>query len=273
MSFSSSIILLLVIANLIVSYKGFTSEAFMSAYSFHIESVLVKKEYFRMISAGFLHVDWKHLIFNMLTIYFFGTYLLDYAGPLLFLIIYFASMIGGKFFSLFVHRNHPDYHAVGASGAACGIMYAFIAIYPTAIVMFFLPAWIYGIGYVLYTIYGIKTKKGDVAHEGHLGGALVGLLIFVLFHPTVFVEHYFVILVIAIPSIAFIVYTIKHPEHLIIGGFGRKTDPIKTYSIDQKYNLEKSQQQKELDRILDKINDRGLESLSKKEKEHLKRFS
>jgi membrane associated rhomboid family serine protease len=270
---SSSIILLIIIANFIISYKGFTDKVFFDGYKFQVENILVKKDYIRLISNGFLHLDWQHLIFNMLSLYLFGGELISDTGIVPFFIIYFVSLLGGALLSLYIHRNHADYHSAGASGAVCGVLFAFIAIHPDTPILFFLPAWLYGIVYVLYTIYGIKANKGNIGHDAHLGGALAGLFIFLVFKPSVFLENYIVILLIAIPCIAFIVYTVKHPEHLIIGGFGRKADPVKTYSIDHKYNLEKSNQEREVDRILDKINDRGIESLTKKEKEHLKRFS
>src|SRR6185369_12962385 len=114
----SGIITLLIILNTVIfSYRGFKDESFFARYSFEIDRVLVNKEYIRLISSGLLHVSWMHLIFNMVALYFFSTNLESYLGPFRFLLIYIASLVGGNLFSLFIHRHHGDYSAVGASGA------------------------------------------------------------------------------------------------------------------------------------------------------------
>jgi membrane associated rhomboid family serine protease len=268
--------LLLVIANFIISYKGFTNQAFFDGYKFQVDSILVKKDYVRLISSGFLHGNWLHLIFNMYSLYAFSDVLEMHFGPAKFLAIYFASLIGGDLLSLFIHRNHGDYSAIGASGAVCGVIFAYIAAFPGSHILFLgfisIPNWLYGLAYVLFSIYGIKANKGNIGHDAHLGGALVGLLVALLFEPSLFMQNYLTILIISIPCIAYIFYIVKRPEHIIIDPFKKDAD-TKTYSIDHKYNLEKNKQEREVDRILDKINDRGIESLTKKEKEHLKRFS
>ncbi len=276
MPLTSIIGLLLVIANFIISYKGFTNPIFFDGYKFEVDSILVKKDYIRLISSGFLHGDWMHLIFNMYSLYAFSDVLEMHFGPMKFFIIYFVSLVGGNLLSLYIHRNQGDYSAIGASGAVCGAIFAYIAVFPGASILFLgfisIPNWFYGLAYVLFSIYGIKANKGNIGHDAHLGGALVGLLIALVFEPNALMENYITILIIVIPCLTFIFYTVKKPSHLLINPFAKKRE-AKVFSIDHKYNLEKSQQQKELDRILDKINDRGLESLSKKEKEHLKRFS
>src|ERR1044072_914057 len=82
----------IIIANVFVSYKGFTDREFFARYSFEVEKILIYKDYKRLITSGFLHVNWMHLIFNMIGLFFFGGSL----GPLDFVLIYFASMVGGN---------------------------------------------------------------------------------------------------------------------------------------------------------------------------------
>ena len=106
----------LIVINIAFSYKGFTNALFFDSYKFEVERILINKDYKRLISSGFLHVSWTHLIFNMLSLYAFSGLLENQIGELNFLIIYFASLITGDLFALYIHRNHGDYSSVGASG-------------------------------------------------------------------------------------------------------------------------------------------------------------
>src|ERR1043165_5872820 len=156
--------LLLVIINIIISYRGFNNGQFFDGYKYEVDAILIRKDYIRLLSSGFLHVDWRHLIFNMVSLYAFCGSVEFMLGPFNFLLIYFASLIGGDLLSLYIHRQHGDYSSVGASGAVCGVIFASIALFPGMVIGFFgldltVPAWIYGILFVLYSIYGIKSTK------------------------------------------------------------------------------------------------------------------
>src|ERR1041385_2082240 len=94
--------LILIIANIAFSYKGFTNQLFFDGYKFEIDSILVNKDYKRLITSGFLHVGWTHLIFNMISLFAFSGIVENYLGSLQFLIIYFASLVGGDLLCLFV---------------------------------------------------------------------------------------------------------------------------------------------------------------------------
>ena len=265
--------LTIILSNFLCSYNGFKNENFLNKYKFEIDKILINKEYIRLISSGFLHINWMHLIFNMLGIYAFSSLLENQLGELNFLLIYFMSLLGGNLFALFIHRNHADYNAVGASGAVCGIIFASIALYPGLGIGFWgipfsIPSWLYGILYILYTLYGIKSAKDNIGHEAHLGGAVIGMLVAILLRPNSIQENYIPILVILIPAITFIIIIIKKPQVLLIDNLFFKTHQ-KYSNIDLDYNEQKLNKQKELDYLLDKISKNGLASLSKKEKERL----
>lgn len=269
--------LILIAANIIVSYKGFKSQSFFDRYKFEVDRILVDKEYRRVVTSGFLHVGWMHLIFNMFSLYIFSAPVEAAFGSMNFLVIYFASLIGGDLFSLYIHRNHGDYDSVGASGAVCGIIFASIALFPGMHIGFFMlpfsmPGWLYGLLYVLYSVYGIRSGKDNIGHEAHLGGALIGMLIAILLVPAALIENYFTILIIAVPVITFIYLIITKPHLLLIDNFYFKKHK-NYYSVDHKYNEQRHDHQKEIDRILDKINTRGMSSLSRREKETLKQYS
>jgi len=277
MSNTGTIALIILVVNVVFSYKGFTNEQFFDRYKFEVDKILINKDYKRLITSGFLHVSWMHLIVNMISLMLFSGSVEGYLGGLKFLIVYVASLIGGDLFTLLVHKNHGDYTSVGASGAVCGIIFASIALFPGMSVGLFvlpisIPGWLFGILFVLYSIYGIKSQRGNIGHEAHLGGALVGMIVAVFMEPSVFVENYVTILIIIVPTVAFIYIIITRPQFLLIDNFFFKTHE-KVYNIDQRYNLEKANQQKEIDRILDKINRHGINSLTKSESQELKDYS
>jgi len=264
--------LLLIIANVLVSWKGFKDRNFYERYEFSVEKILIYKQYYRLFTSGFLHVNWMHLIFNLIALYFFSGSVEYYFGPLQFLLVYFASMIGGDLFSLFIHRHDSGYSSVGASGAVNGIIFAAIAVFPGMRMFFGIPAWLFGLAYVLYSIYGVRSRRDNVGHESHLAGALIGMLLGVAMFPASLSENLFTILIIAVPCIAFIYIILTRPHLLLVDNHFFKAQK-KYYSIDHKYNEEKMNTEKEVDRILEKISRKGMKSLTAKEKEILQNQS
>ena len=268
--------LLLIIANALFSYKGFKNHAFFDGYKFEIDPILRQKDYKRLITSGFLHVDWMHLLFNMFTLYSFSGAIEAAFGGWQMLIIYFASLIGGDLLALFIHRHHSNYSAVGASGAVCGLIFAVIALFPGGEIGMFgirgIPNWLFGILFVAGSIYGIKSKRDNIGHDAHLGGALVGMLVAIILHPEKLQGNLMPILLITIPTILFIIIIATKPHLLYTENFFRKkaSSLQQNYNIDQKFNADKNQRQQEIDRILDKINRTGAKSLSDKEKETLR---
>ncbi len=267
---------ILIIANVIFSYKGFASDIFFDRYKFEVEKILIYKDYKRLITSGFLHVNWLHLSFNMFSLYAFSGLVEGTLGTIKFVIIYFVSLIGGNLLSLFVHRNDSAYSSVGASGAICGIMFASIALFPGIGISFFglfsLPSWLYGTLFIAFSIYAVRSRKDNIGHEAHLGGALIGMLIALLMQPSAFLENYITILIILIPTIIFIYLIITRPHILFVDNLFY-TEHKNNYSIDHKYNEQRNMNQQEIDKILDKISRKGMNSLSKKEKETLKENS
>lgn len=170
--------LLIILANILISRQGFKDYYFFEKYKFNIRSVQ-QGDYVRMVSSGFLHADWQHLIFNMITLFFFAKIVIYHVGVLLFLLIYLVALIFGSLFSLYFHKNEPYYSAVGASGAVTGILYAAILFSPQMMIFVFflpLPAYLFGVGYLLYSIYGMKSRTDNIGHSAHFGGAVGGFL-------------------------------------------------------------------------------------------------
>lgn len=269
--------LILMVANLAVSYKGFKDPLFFNRYKFEVEAILQFKDYKRLLTSGFLHVSWMHLLFNMLSLYFFSSLIEQSLGPVRFLIIYFGSLLGGDLLALFVHRHHGDYSSVGASGAVCGIIFASIAVFPDLGLSLFglpisIPGWLYGLLFVLYSIYGIRSAKDNVGHEAHLGGALVGIILAVIMEPSALKNNYTPILIIVVPTLLFIYLIIKKPGAVMVDNHYYNTHKV-YFDIDDRYNEEKVNRQQEIDRILDKIGRKGIDSLTPKEKQALDDYS
>lgn len=183
-------VLILIVANVLVSLKGFNDVAFFDRYKFQVGKIQAGEK-LRMITSGFLHADWLHLGFNMYTLYLFGKFVVINFGILSFLLIYFGSLLAGSLYSLYQHRNNAYYSAIGASGAVSGIVFSAVILYPEMELIMFpipipLPGYVFGIGYLLYSIYGMKNQLGNVGHSAHLGGAIGGYALTLLLKPNVF---------------------------------------------------------------------------------------
>ena len=199
-----NILLIVIIAlTVIVSFKGFEDISFFRKYEFHIGSIRAGEQ-FRMISSAFLHADISHLAFNMLTLYFFAPIVYGYLGNFTFALVYVASLIFGSLLTLLFHKNEYSYRAIGASGAVTGILYSAILLQPDmSLFLFFIPipipAYIFGIGYLLYSIYGMKAKRDNIGHTAHFGGAIGGYVITLIVKPMLFIENIEMVLLLAIP--------------------------------------------------------------------------
>ena len=194
--------IIILIATIAMSYYGFNNATFFNRYMFNVGAVQ-KGDYVRLISSGFLHANWEHLIFNMISLFFFYEVVTDSMGELLFVFIYFGSMLLGNVFSLQIYKRQSYYSAIGASGAVSGIIFTAIALYPKAIKVNFLPGWLFGALYFGYSVFMMfNPQKGDnLGHTAHIGGALFGLAVVVLYAPTIVVHNALYLGIMALPLV------------------------------------------------------------------------
>ena len=202
---TNNVVLLIIVANVLFSMQGFNNISFFEKYKFNIAGIK-RGEQIRMLSSGFLHADWVHLGFNMYTLYIFAPIVINFLGNLKFILIYLASLTIGNLLSFFFHKNEPHYSAIGASGAVSGILYASILLYPgmDLFIMFIpipIPAYIFGIGYLLYSIYGMKSQRDNIGHDAHFGGAIAGYIMTLAFEPHMFQTNQLMVILLAIPII------------------------------------------------------------------------
>ena len=200
----NAILIGIIVANVLISYKGFNDLSFFRKYEFHVGSIRAGEQ-IRMFSSGFLHADFPHLIFNMLTLYFFAPVVIEYLGDFSFALIYIGSLIFGSLLTMLLHKNDYSYRAVGASGAVTGVLYSAILLQPDMMLgLFFvipIPAYLFGILYLMYSIYGMKAKNDNIGHTAHFGGAIGGYVITLIKDPQLFVDHTLMVVLLAIPIV------------------------------------------------------------------------
>ena len=196
-------VLLLFIAMFVVSIRGFRDPVFFRKYLFEVSDVKYKKEYYRLITCGFLHVDWMHLLFNTITLYFFYAIPFGFLGEVRFFVLYFVGLGLSGYFSYLIHRNDSGYAAVGASGAVSAVLFSAIPI-PIPI-----PGYIFAVAYLLYTTYGMRRSWGNVGHAAHLGGAAAGVLLTLLMEPRAWHLHPWMVGIILTLLVVLIVWELK----------------------------------------------------------------
>jgi membrane associated rhomboid family serine protease len=264
----------------IISYAGFTRPGFAERFLFDTQGILRYKQYYRIISSGFLHGDWIHLIFNMYTLYSFGGVIEQVYGPIQFLAIYFTAIIGGNLLSLVLHRNH-EYYALGASGGVCGIIFACIFLLPgSSVYMFFIPfpipAHYFVLFFIIFSYIGLRGRIGNIGHDAHLGGAIIGLVVTTIMHPSIVIESPKLYTGVMGLSVAIMLLLYFYPLHLP----GHTYQPVwnKPKPSKRKNNItdetnRKPTDEEVIERLLDKVSKRGINSLTYVEKSQLEAIS
>lgn len=166
-----------------------------------------------MISSAFLHGDLMHLAFNMFTLFMFAPLVIHVFGSIYFLVVYFVSLLLGNVLTMYFYKNNYNYRAIGASGAVMGAVYAAILINPEMkLFLLFIPipipAYLFGMGYLFYSIYGMKANRDNIGHAAHFGGALGGLVLTLVRAPQLIESEPLIIGLLLIP-IAVLFYMVK----------------------------------------------------------------
>lgn len=188
--------------NSIVALTIFLSTIAISAYTMYKNHSLLYKMMFSpyeakhngrwhtLITSGFVHADLTHLIFNMLTFYFFAFKLEAVVGPFSFLIIYFGSMVLADIGSIIKHKDNPNYRSLGASGAISGVVFSTILYFPTSKMMIMpipvpIPAVVFGGLYLAWCYFAAKQANDNINHSAHFIGALAGIALTIVLEPNI----------------------------------------------------------------------------------------
>lgn len=195
----------LILVNVVFSFKGFNDLSFFNSYKFNVGAIKAGDQ-LRMFSSGFLHANIPHLVLNMYVLYIFAPVVIFGLNNIKFLIVYVVSLAFGSLLSLFFHKDESHYSAVGASGAVTGVLYAAILLRPEmSLYLFFIPipipAYIFGVGYLLYSIYGMKAQNDNVGHDAHFGGAIGGYITTLLLMPSLFERNMNIVLLLLVPIV------------------------------------------------------------------------
>lgn len=174
----SEIIIFCLIAFSLLVWKFPSWLPVLSEYPYRI---VHEKKIYQIITGHFVHANWIHLLFNVMTLYSFGPAMETILGGKWFLIVYIISHLTGSLTVIIYRRNQPGYSSVGASAAIVGIVYCYMVFYPlSSLYLFFIPvgipAFLLGSFFLIFTIWGMRTSYGHLSHESHLGGAIFGLL-------------------------------------------------------------------------------------------------
>lgn len=186
------ITLLLIAVTCVVSFAAFRRPQLGQKLVLWPPAVTRKHEYWRLLTSGFVHADLQHLLFNMLTLFFFGglmeRFFVFYLGAVGYVLFYLSGVVVAIVPSYLHHRHDANYVSLGASGAVSAVLFAFILVQPWALIFVFffpLPAIVYAILYVGYSIYMDHRGGDNINHSAHLWGAAYGILFTVATQPRV----------------------------------------------------------------------------------------
>lgn len=208
--------MILVLVTGLSSFLGFRTPALVDRYLLDSQRILRRNEYWRTVTSAFFHADLGHLFFNLFSLYSFAQGIELIYGPGTLLVIYFSSVLGGSLLSLWIHRRE-EYRALGASGGVCGVIYAAIFLLPgSSVYIFFIPipipAAVYAILFLVISIWGIRSRFGNIGHDAHVGGALVGLVVTTFLYPEVILAQPLLFLVVTSISVGLMLWLIRRDK-------------------------------------------------------------
>ena len=186
------ITILIIAVTCVTSFLAFNSYVTMNRLILWPPAVKRDREYWRLVTYGLIHADGQHLLFNMITLYFFGQYMeriyVNEIGVVGYVLFYVGGLVASILPSYATNENNPDYRSLGASGAVSAVLFAFILMHPWAMIYFLffpMPAILYAVLYLGYSIYMDRRGRGNVNHSAHLWGAAYGVIFTLLAEPRV----------------------------------------------------------------------------------------
>lgn len=184
--------LILIVVTCVVSWAAFKNSKLGYDLAMWPPGVTRKHQYYRLLTYGFVHADLQHLLFNMLTLFFFGRLIEQifglFIGPVGYVLFYLSAMVVSILPTWFRHRDDANYLSIGASGAVSAVLFAFILFQPWSLIFVFffpIPAIVYAVVYIGFTIYMERRGSDNINHSAHLWGAGYGVLFTIIMKPGV----------------------------------------------------------------------------------------
>ena len=191
---------LLVGLNIIISFIAFQNKNITNNLLFHPVSIRERKEYYRFLTSGFIHADIMHLAFNMIALFSFGNnieYLFsEIFGPIgriYYFFMYLSAIPVASLYDYFKNKENNNYAALGASGGVAAIIFSCILFDPYAIYRIYfipIPAILFGVLYIVYTVYMSRKGNDNIGHFAHLFGSVYGVLFTIAIYPLI-VPYFF----------------------------------------------------------------------------------
>ena len=176
--------IILVIITCVVSYLAFQNRQLQSRLMLYPVVMRKPKEAYRLISAGFVHVDMLHLAFNMISFFFFGRLLEEKIGIELFIMLYLSAILVANLPSYYKQMGNPNYAALGASGGVAAIIFAWIYLQPWKEIYLFMaipmPALVFAVAYLIYSYVMSKKPEQHIGHDAHFWGSVYGFLFMIV---------------------------------------------------------------------------------------------
>ncbi|WP_034586435.1 rhomboid family intramembrane serine protease [Acinetobacter sp. HR7] len=185
----------LILITCVISFIAFSKEKVMNRLIFWPPAIQ-RGEYDRFIAHGFIHADGTHLLFNMITLFFFGSiiesFYRQYLFDMGFVLFYLGGLIAAILPSYLKNKNNPRWASLGASGAVSAVLFAYILFEPWKLIFVFfipVPAIIFAVLYVVYSVWSGKRGNSNINHSAHLWGAAYGVIITIILEPLV-IPHF-----------------------------------------------------------------------------------
>ena len=184
--------LILIGVTVLVTWLAFKNPRLLDRLILWPPAIDRQRQYDRLLTHGFIHADWQHLLFNMITLFFFGRFaeqeMVPMIGPVGFVLFYLSAIVIAILPTYLRHRHDVQYRSLGASGAVSAVLFAFILVQPWSLIfVFFLPvpAILYGVFYVGYSFWMDRQGGDNTNHNAHLSGAIYGVLFMLLMEPRI----------------------------------------------------------------------------------------
>lgn len=240
--------------------------------------ILRGRQYERMLTSGLIHGDVMHLLFNMYSFCSFAETVEAIYGWKVLLLVYISSILGGSVLSLLVHRRHT-YRALGASGGVCGLIFASVFLLPGNSVGLFLlpvpvPAYVFAVVFLIYSFVAHRRGKDNIGHDAHLGGAISGLLVAMVLRPGLVFSQPLMLAIVVGLAVVILLAMIYDPGQLLEQGL-KLTDTRKSdrRAMEHEDNARRNKDKEEIDRLLEKVAQKGAKGLSTSEQRRLKELS